>query len=562
MPIGLDEITFQAGTTPLSATPLNVHLGSVLIIVGPNNSGKSLALREIENWCIGKNHTTKVISDLKIKVPTDPDETMELLKIFETSPPENQIASTGHFWVESHTFRVDRVLKLNLNEATMINATINQEMGQLLSNLVSLYTVRLDGKTRFALSNDQPSGDIKKRTENHLWALFQNDVSREKVRKLTKDAFNLYFTVDPTKMQTFSIQLSDKAPTDTLEEQALDERSRNFHTAAQHISEFSDGIQAFVGLISAVLSLDHKIMLIDEPEAFLHPTLSYILGSNMAEIAEDRKASLIVSTHSSEFLMATIMKNTSVSVVRLTYTDGVPTARELSSQELKLMMQDPLLRSTKTLEGLFHNAVVVTEADTDRAFYDEINSRLIVKDRGIPQCLFLNGQNKQTISRILEPLRKIGVPAVGITDLDILNVDNTSWNNLISAIGASSDSDITSYDRNRIVAEFENEPLKTQNAIHKGGIGKLTSTKSDAEKLLKKLEEYGLFVVPNGELETWLPSFGVGGHGPDWLVRIFSLLGSDVTNDSYVEPTSGDVWDFLDRIGKWTNNPNRKGILE
>lgn len=559
MPIRLNQITFNSGSTPSAKTPLILDGGSVTILVGPNNSGKSLALREIEDRCLGKNPIAKVISDLDIEVPTVSTETLELLKTFQTEPPEGQIATQGTFWVGFHTFRKGPQ-KFEVQEQNMINATSAKNMQQLLPNLVSLYTARLDGKTRFALSNDQPTGNLKGTPENHLWALFQNDEAREKVRKLTEDAFNLHFTIDPTNMKNFSIQLSDRKPLDKLEEQALDERSRKFHSEAQHISEFSDGVQAFVGLISAVLSLEHKIMLIDEPEAFLHPTLAYILGSNMSEIAEKRGASLIVSTHSPSFLMASITKSTNISVVRLTYNNKVATARELSSDELKLMMQDPLLRSTKTLEALFHNAVIITESDSDRSFYDEINNRLNAKNRGIGQGLFLNGQNKQTISRIIEPLRKIGVPAVGITDLDIINADNTTWNNLMESIDASNDPYILSCDRSQIVAEFSSGSLQSQDAIHKSGITALTESRSNAEKLLKKLEEYGLFVVPNGEIETWLSSLGVSGHGTDWLIRMFSVLGSDPNDTNYVNPSSGDIWDFMDRIGTWTNDPNRKGI--
>lgn len=560
MPINLAEITFKAGPSPSDANQLKIQLGSILILVGPNNSGKSLALREIEDWCHGRNPTTKVISDLNIRVPTDPDETIQLLKAFETNPPEGQIASAGNFWVGLHTFRTDKPnLKFQINENGLRQATTNNDLNQILPQVVSLFTARLDGKTRFALSNDQATGDLKKTAENHLWALFQNDAAREKVRQLTKEAFNLYFTIDPTLMTKFSIQLSENPPTNTLEEQALDATSRTYHSSALHISEFSDGVQAFVGLISAVLSLEHKIMLIDEPEAFLHPTLSYILGSNMAEIAEKRDASLVVATHSPAFLMATIMKTSRVSVVRLTYNKKTATARELSSQDLRTMMQDPLLRSTKTLEALFHSAVVVTESDTDRAFYDEINNRLTAENRGIAQCLFLNGQNKQTISRILSPLRKIGVPVAGVVDLDILNSDDTTWNKLISTIGASSEPCFSTAVRTGIINEFENEPLKSRNALHKGGISTLTSTKSEAETFLQKLDEYGLFVVPNGELETWLNHLGIGGHGPEWLVKIFSKLGSDADDASYVKPSSDDVWNFLDKISKWTSNPNRKG---
>lgn len=85
-------------------------------------------------------------------------------------------------------------------------------------------------------------------------------------------------------------------------------------------------------------------------------------------------------------------------------------------------MQNPLLRSIGVFNALFYNAVVVTEADADRAFYQEINERLLKeKDpRGIEGCLFLNAQNKQTVWDIVKPLRDLGIPAVGIVDIDVI----------------------------------------------------------------------------------------------------------------------------------------------
>jgi len=174
MPISINSITFKAGASTSNTNPLEVKLGSVLILVGPNNSGKSLSLREIENKCIGKNPTTMVISDMNIQVPTDPNETITLLKKFETDPPDGQIAAVGNFWIGIHTFRTEQpILKFQINELSMRNATTNQELNPLLPNLVAPYTVRLDGRTRFALANNQKTGDIKKSPENHLWALFK-----------------------------------------------------------------------------------------------------------------------------------------------------------------------------------------------------------------------------------------------------------------------------------------------------------------------------------------------------------------------------------------------------
>jgi len=96
--------------------------------------------------------------------------------------------------------------------------------------------------------------------------------------------------------------------------------------------------------------------------------------------------------------------------------------------------------------------------------------------------------------------------------------------------------------------------------MKKIGISGLTTTKTIAENLLKKLNEYGLFIVENGELETWLTHLNVNGKGSKWLMKMFSKLGSDIHDTSYVKPTLNDVWGFLDDVGKWTNNPTRQGI--
>ncbi len=73
------------------------------------------------------------------------------------------------------------------------------------------------------------------------------------------------------------------------------------------------------------------------------------------------------------------------------------------------------------MESFFKN-VIVTESDSDRVFYQEINQRLkdFKPEWHIDECLFLNAQNKQTVGWITKELRKIGIPTVSIIDLDLI----------------------------------------------------------------------------------------------------------------------------------------------
>ena len=97
-----------------------------------------------------------------------------------------------------------------------------------------------------------------------------------------------------------------------------------------------------------------------------------------------------------------------------------------------------------------------------------------------------------------------------------------------------------------------------------GGVDVLDPTEKEAcNNLFDQLDEYGIFVVRNGELESWLKTLcATSGHSPEWLIEIFEKLGEDPQVPTYVKPMTGDVWDFISKIKTWFTNPNRKGIPE
>lgn len=555
-PPKLASIGFRAGAGA-SEEPVVIEAPEVVVLVGPNNSGKSLALREIENWCVGAEQERLVIGDLKAEFPTEPNEAIELVRRFESDPPEGLLRQSDRLWVGQHTFRPSgEVLHRDIHIESLREWTKSQNERQLREYVLHMYTVRLDGRTRFSLSDPKPSGDLQRPPQNHLWALFQDDKSRRRVRGLTQEAFGRSFVIDPTAMTHFRIRLSDRPPRDRSEEQALDQRARTFHSESPLASELSDGVQAFVGLVSAVMSLPHSVLLIDEPEAFLHPPLARRLGRDLAMLTTERSAVLVVATHSADFLMGCVMEAPRTAIARLTYDGDIATARSLDADSVRELMRDPLLRSTRALQGLFHRSVVVTEADADRAFYDEANRRLTAVGRGIEDCLFVSAQNWQTVPRILEPLRRVGVPAAGVFDLDVI-ANTESWSGLLKSA--------------RVPATLRDQIMQLRSECRKdlraaGNYKKLgrqclpTSRRRKLDGLFRRLERFGLFVVPVGELEGWLSGLGVGARKDRWLAAVFERMGSDPHDSDYVWPSRGDVWAFLDRIDRWTSDPLRGGM--
>ena len=79
------------------------------------------------------------------------------------------------------------------------------------------------------------------------------------------------------------------------------------------------------------------------------------------------------------------------------------------------------------------------------------------------------------------------------------------------------------------------------------------------ETLLVRLANYGIFLVPEGEVGCWLTFLNVSGHGSDWLVTIFSKIGQNEDDSDYIKPISDNVWKFLETISEWIQDANRLG---
>jgi ABC-type phosphate/phosphonate transport system ATPase subunit len=542
----------------LGEVSLAFELERTTVFVGPNYSGKSLILREIESYTEnGKRSSYNILQDVEFEFPIEEESKQLVLKrktSVNYSQPEGFI-TVSKIDLGGQGFRQQQI---NL-EQIIQSIKSNQSTDSLCLAFASLFTIRLDGRTRFALTEPRPVGDLQQQPTNHLVALFKDDKAREHIRNITADAFGLYFVIDPTNLSNLRIRMSNRLPQEASEEQALDQRARYFHEQAKDITELSDGIKAFTGIIAAVMSTDYRIMLVDEPEAFLHPPLAKKLGRRLTELASKRQANILASTHSSDFLMGCIQAGERINVIRLTYKQGIPTARLLSANKLQEMMRDPLLRSTGVLSTLFYEGVIIGEADRDRAFYQEINERLLTAGQGgVDNCIFLNAQNWQTIHRILRPLREIGIPAAAIVDLDTLKGNSTDFGNLLrSAFVPQELIQSLGVLRGNVICKFEEENLN----LKKGGINLLSGeSKEAAQNLLHNLNEYGIFPVPHGEIESWLAELQVAEDKSKWLIKVFEMMGTDPADPSYLHPQDGDVWNFMKKVAAWVENPQRKGI--
>jgi len=553
----ISNFKLKFGRVPY-ATGEEITATPVTVFVGPNNSGKSKVLTEIERYCRnGQIDANRLILDSISFEGLANDDAIQAIDHLKQPPNSGESVNVDHIFVGSRYGRQ----QVHYNNLISFIRNPQDNLNAFCSWFLTHKTLILDGRNRINLINQQAAGDLQRPPQSSFQVLFHDDAKRHEVRRIVHEAFDSYFVIDPTNLGQFRIRLSNRAPHDDTEERGINAKAVDFHSKAQLIDDASDGVKAFTGIITELMAGDPRIILVDEPEAFLHPSLASKLGYEVSRAALLANKRVFVSTHSPTFVMGCIQSGAPVNIIRLTYRGGIATSRVLPSNDILELMRNPLLRSTGVLSGLFYEFVIVTEADADRAFYQEINERLLrfKPEWGIPNCLFINAQNKQTIPTIIRPLRQLGIPAVGIVDIDVLKEGGKVWTNLLSSANIPEIShNSLATERSAIKAAMDARGLDMK---RNGGVEiLLEKDKEAALNLLQRLTEYGVFVVPKGELESWLPSTYVSGHGPEWLIKVFEKMGENSDLPDFIKPTDDDVWEFLSQIKNWLVNPNRKGI--
>lgn len=428
----IEKVDFQFGSSE-NAGKLSLTPGPMTVFVGPNHSGKSLCLSEIGEFTTGGSG--EVIENIEIgKV-----EYNHLWGHVEAEDNEKEM---------SEVEEGDRVRIRNTNLVGSgigneqfrgtyghFSRSIEERDNRLRNVAIRALTLWLDGEKRLNLVNQKGLGSVREPPRNHLMALFKDDEARREVQEVVYETFGRYSTVDPTS-GNLVVRMAEKEPENTQVETGLGDKSVEYYKNEPSIEIFSDGVKAFVGILSAVMSGQYKCVLIDEPDAFLHPPLSKTLGRFLAETASEREGNVFAATHDSNFLLGCIQAGRPVNIVRLTYDEGedVATARHLEGDRLQEMMQDPILRSTDVLDALFHQGAIVCEGDVDRAFYEEVNLRIRREEEEEKDTVFLNAIGKNTIGDVVAPLREMGVPAAAVVDLDI--VKKADLTRLMRAAGA------------------------------------------------------------------------------------------------------------------------------
>ncbi len=529
---------------------------SIIVFVGPNNSGKSTALRDIQLHLNDHNHVATVIKDIVI----DKIGTLEDLKdeISEFKQPNGTYNASNHSFYEN---------------------SLDEWWGKSkgIGFLASRYCMPLPTDVRLVDAQSASSfNPINQQPSHPVQQMFRDPIVEKAVCAQFRKAFGQDIVVHrfagnggiPLYVGEYPKFLKGEDPISLSYLKRIE--------ALPLLSSQGDGMKSFATLVSRLVASDiHSIFLIDEPEAFLHPPQARQLGELIAS-SHKQKRQIFIATHSNEVIQGVLAHHPDrVSVIRLQRDAGLPEASYLPNAQILNLWKNPILRYSNVLSGLFHKGVIITEADADCRFYEALSETI---SNSSADLLYTYSSGKERITVIATALKALNVPVVGIVDIDIFNDENVAERLVVSFGG---DWNLFKSDFLKIKASIEKQNLPLTGKQFKSELSTITSklidedfiqkaTVKELKRLAKKanpwalakengiqsippserstaltvieaLKDIGIFVVPVGEMESFCKD--IVHHGPKWV-------DAALENDLQTAPEFEEARKFIDGVLK------------
>ena len=514
----LDKIKLKNG---LEYIPNKIN-----IIIGPNNAGKSKFLKEIAEHLSQINKDKCIVGEIEFKYPNSFEELNETYKIEDklTLPD-----SHGNIYLKVYNNFKGNNQYPQYKGKEYLQRGINEKVKDYFLNYGALFFSYLGTENRLTMLNETMiSTSFMEYNVSFISDIINNLESKgpitEQLSILSKKMFFKDVLFD---YFSESGKVSFKVENDLTEYKDIKVTDYNKIVELRNkslLDSEGDGLKSFATTYLSLKCENRNILLIDEPEAFLHPPLARQLGEIIGESATEEKQ-IFIATHSSEILKGIISKTDDVNIIRITREEDSNTITKLEKENLEKIMKTPRLRVSKILEGLFCEKVIITEAETDEIFYQEFLEK-VYPYSGV---FFTHVNGKGNIVETSNLYKTLGVENVMIFDFDFVRNDSKSlFNNLRDLklgkekineylqISRDVEQYITDKAKNNIDIDEDDKKyndklnVEKKRLYHVEGINCLEKKlKVQVDIMLNELEEKNVFVLRTGELESTLQNFGI-----------------------------------------------------
>ena len=275
--VTLESITFSDGQTIL------LNSDDIVVFVGANNTGKSAALRDINNH-VRRSNKGIVVSDIKLCRIGSSDEVLKYIKIHTSKNIDrnNTIVYTGQG-------------EFSVAESN-ISRYWNADGG--LDQLSPFFCMLLETERRIIDSNPVASLAIPGDNVIHpIQMLYCDDKAELRISGYFHRAFGEHLIVHRSGGKNIPLLVGERiAPQDGEDRISLDYLER-LYNITHLLSKEGDGIRSFASMLLHLLAPTHRsVLLVDEPEAFLHPPQARLIGELIASKRRTESQLFIANT--------------------------------------------------------------------------------------------------------------------------------------------------------------------------------------------------------------------------------------------------------------------------
>ncbi len=560
----------------------------LIVIVGPNSSGKTQLLRDIKEMISGDPRELVVASDLEVETP-DQQPFLKCLKAegyiyssWDDNDQEQLIPMTPYLGTSQGAQNVG-FAQLEQWRSRSAKASSRKRRNEYFGWFSRFLVTALFLENRLTSLSAANTIDFQTQPpQNDLHALHLNDTARAALTHEAQRAFSKAIWSDTSRGNRLSLRIGEDGSVPTAEDRLSVKQMAKYRT----IESEGDGMKSYIATCISLLLGRRPVCVIDEPEMCLHPPQAYNLGQFIGENATSTQTATFVATHSSQVLRGVIQTADALQIVRLTKGNNGFSAKHVESHVLADAMKKPTVRAETVLDGIFSQAVTIVEGDGDRIVYQ--STWETVGEKRNFDIHFTTVGGTGGIADTCQLYRILGIPVAVVADLDVItDIDKMKQilNNIctdasrasellakvtriaepvrrlppsISEEQASSELreialqafDWTRGD-DRLLREKLSELNTALNGMRKLKSGGLRALPNEIAKplqeLLSELKTVGLYLVPVGELEGWLSDCCIGASKK----KKWAWANEAADHIRRNAPRDDDIWQFVRQLGDY-----------
>lgn len=515
----------------------------LVVIVGPNSSGKTQLLRDIAGRLGGEPRELVVADNIQVAIPPDPDQFIEAL--IEAGHLKRDEANPDHLRPQrSDSTNNAQIPVVPASQLKGHHSAFSPSPGkakggriEFLVQVSKMLVAILFIDRRFSALNQVQSIAWEQQPPlSDVHTLYLDDDARAKLAQEIHDSFDKDIWPDNTNGNTVALRVAER-PFPAADSKLSPMKMRSYRT----IENEGDGLKSYVAICLALLLGQKAVSLIDEPELCLHPPQSFRLGKFIGRQAYNLPVWTILSTHSSSFLRGVIESGEKTRIVRLHRRGTEFHAKFLDSSKLRAILNKPNLKSESALDGIFADCVIIVESDGDRIVYEAALDKLNGSSNFSVHLPISSGSG--TIPKLCNMYRELNIPVAVIADLDVIFQEGLLCSILKSLDGSRNftttvrtateiadslhsqkskeihknirvdvekllaeiapQADVSKSTTATKLRKIANLIDPTRNLFDGWHAGIDSATKQKLDSLLGELKSSGLFLVPVGTLEDW-----------------------------------------------------------